>query len=138
MWGLAILSTVIMLLLSVPSLIYNLDVMLYSFTGAQGSSLIESLGLNAAGLYNLCNFLSVISLAYKLFLGMFFNKFYANKAVRDIKKIRDQHGQEQDYHMLLTAKGSVSRLYFGLAVVITMVLSTAVSLIVVNLFITTI
>ncbi len=99
----------ISLLLSVPAMFSYYDAMLHVYSPDVPAAFDEQMLFQ---MISVCNFLSI---AIRVFLGMFTNRIYMNQVLRKIRKIRQEKDGHPDYHSALVKNGTVS---FPLAIAI--------------------
>ncbi len=100
-----VLGTVVMLvmfLLSLPIVGVNYDLVLQDYS-PDTSPLF-----NKQFLMTMYYVFSILRLGIQGFLGMFFNRIYMNRVFRNVRRLREQHGNDQEYHAMLVKHGSVS------------------------------
>ncbi len=125
MYGLGALVLVLSTLLSIPSLLMSFDNLATLVN--PDSSFITSIGISPNKLlilYNLCGFLSMV---LKGVVAATFNKLYADRSLKQIKKIKSETPDESQYHAALSAKGGVSIAGVLIALAVTVAVSVALS-----------
>ena len=131
MWGLGILVLALSLLLSAPSTLLSLESMMYMID--ENASILATMNINVDKLVMLSNFFSFLSLVLKFGLASIFNRLYARKAMRDVKKLRSEKANAPEYTTLLAEKGGTSKLAVIISIAATMVLSMITSSILTSL-----
>ena len=131
MWGAGIIVLILSLILSAPSTLITLESM--AMMVDENASILATLNIDANKLVLLANFFSFLSLGLKLALATTVNRLYSDKVFRDVKKLRTEHGEEQDYSTRLSAKGGTGKLAVIISVAATMILSMAASALITSL-----
>ncbi len=102
MHGLGVLVLLAMLLLFMPVMGLNYDLVLQEYSPDAAPVFDQRFLLTMYYVFSLLQF------GIRIFLGMFFNRLYMNRVFRNIRKLRDQYGDSQEYHSMLVKNGSVS------------------------------
>ncbi|MDF2566552.1 MAG: hypothetical protein K0R90_8 [Oscillospiraceae bacterium] len=95
MWGFAVVAFIISMVLMAPNLIYTV----------RSLSVTDTSVATQTGLF----FLSFLSFALRVTLGLYTNKWYMNHVFNKIRKIKKEYGDTPRYNEMLIKYGSVSK-----------------------------
>ncbi len=117
MWGEAVLAFLITFALSIPSAVVTLN-----------TNGLISLNIDSNLLLMVNSVFYILSIAFRAFLSYYANRMYMRKAVKNIKKLKNDSLDPQDYDRALVSRGSTSRvavIIFAAVYFVAMMFATA-------------
>lgn len=106
-WWLGLVMLFTTLLLSIPSSLGSVGIYITDFIGMSMPANLESL-LNSQTLWWLQYAASILSFAIRIFFGLFANWIYFRHCIKQVKRLRQQYGDDAAYEAALRKKGGVS------------------------------
>lgn len=125
MWGMAILSFVVSVVLSIPSLVYYFQMMQAMYAAEAGGAAPE-LSASVLLAVQVC---SMLSLVVKGLFGGFANRIYAQRTFKRVHKLKERYQDAPDYSTILSTKGGTSKVGLILCIVVPFLVSFIASVI---------